>query len=178
MNEWAVYLSLGQVDSKIRLNPTNVGSILVALLHVPRKYHLKGHQATTVVKQHQIHNREDLWKVFKHIFCRLDSLINTGELMLHVDGRMRQCHPASSAWMAAYFENTHLNPINQPHWAVCEEPTLLFGERYSSLWQLRGYQRYFHKMILVTQIDDMEGLEQDTVLTIEWLEPQKASWGR
>jgi hypothetical protein len=72
------------------LNPLSLASILVALLPVPPKYHFKVHGKTTPLKNQQIHNPEALWKVFERIFLPLDSLSNTGKLMLCADGRMRQ----------------------------------------------------------------------------------------
>jgi hypothetical protein len=49
-------LSLGNIDSIIRLKPSNHASILVALLPVPPKYHFEGHGKTTAMKEQQIHN--------------------------------------------------------------------------------------------------------------------------
>jgi len=70
----------------IRSKPSNLASIFVALLPVPPKYHFKGHGKTTAVKEQQIHNQEVLRKVFELIFRPLDSLFNTGKLMLCADG--------------------------------------------------------------------------------------------
>jgi len=49
-NGWPVYLILGNVDSTITSKPSNLGSILAALLPIPPKYHSKGHGRTTAVK--------------------------------------------------------------------------------------------------------------------------------
>jgi len=95
--EWPVYLSLGNIDSTIRSKPSNLGSILVALLPIPPKYHFEGRGKTTAVKEQQIHNREILRKVFELIFHPLDTLFNTGKLLLCVDGQMWQSYPAICA---------------------------------------------------------------------------------
>jgi len=83
-------------------------------------------------------------------FVLSTSFFNTAQLMLSVDGRMRQCHPVICAWTADYFENIHLHSVKQPHCPVCEAPKFLFGEWNSSLWQLRDNRQYCQKMILVT----------------------------
>ena len=138
--EWPVYLSLGNIDLTIRSKPSNLASILVALLPVPRKYHFKGHGKTSDVKEQQIHNREVLTTVFDLIFCPLDTHLNTGKHMLCADGRMWQCYPVICAWTADYFENIHLHSITQPHCPVCEAPKSSLGEGNSSSWQLRDYR--------------------------------------
>jgi len=133
--EWAVYLSLRNIDLTIISKSSNLVSVLVALLPVPPKYHFKGHVKTTTMKKQQIHNRDVLRKVFELIFRPLDALFNTGKLMLCADGRMRQCYPVICAWTADYFANIHLHSIKQPHCPVCEAPKSLFGEGNSSSWQ-------------------------------------------
>jgi len=146
-----VYLSRGNLDWFIRSNPSNLASVIVALLPIPPKYQFKGHGKTTAVKEQQIHNWEVLRKVFELIFRTLDALINTGKLMLCVDSRMRQFHPVICASTADYFENIHLHSINQTYCPVYETPKLSFREVNSSSWQLRHYQLNFQKMILPTQ---------------------------
>jgi hypothetical protein len=148
--KWPIYLNLENIDSTIRSKPSNLASILVALLSIPPKYHFEGHVQTTAVKEQQIHNREVLRNVFELIFCPLDTLFNTGKLMLCADSRMRQCYPVICAWMADYFENIPLHSIKQSHCPVCEAPKLSFGEWNSLSWQLRDYWLYFQKMILTT----------------------------
>jgi len=49
--ELPVYVSLGNIDSTIRSKPSNLASILVALLPVPPKYHFKGHVDATAGKK-------------------------------------------------------------------------------------------------------------------------------
>ena len=88
----------------IRSKPSNLASILVALLPIPLSNHIKGHGKTTTMKEQQIHNREVLRKVFEITFHSLDALFNTGKLMLCADGRMRQCDPVICAWMVNYIE--------------------------------------------------------------------------
>jgi hypothetical protein len=133
-------LSPRNIDSTIRSKPSNLASILVALLPVPPKYPIKGHGKTTAVKDQQIYNREVLRKVFELIFCPLDVLFNTGKLVLAVDGQMQQSYPVIWAWMADYFENIHLHSNNQPQCPVYEALKSSFGKWTSSAWQLREYR--------------------------------------
>jgi len=112
----------------IRFKPSNLASILVALLPIPPKYHFKEHGKTTAMKEQQIHNQEVLRKVFKLIFHPLDVLFDTAEPMLCADIPMRQFYPGICAWTADYFENIHLHSIRQPNCTVCEGNKLLFGE--------------------------------------------------
>jgi hypothetical protein len=123
----------------IRPKPSTLPSLIVALLPVPPKYHLKGHGKTTAVKEQQIHNQEDLQKVFEVIFCPLNALLNTGKLMLCEDSRMRQCYSVICGCTADYFEKIHLHSTSQPHYPACDEPKLSFGEENSSSLQLRDY---------------------------------------
>jgi hypothetical protein len=104
-------LILANINLKIRLNHSNLGSILVALLPVPPKYHFEGLGKTTAVKEQQIYNGEILMKVFERIFRPLDLLFNTGKLMMYADRQMWQCYPVICAWMADYCKNIHLNSI-------------------------------------------------------------------
>jgi len=130
--EWPVYLSLRNIDSRIRSQPSNLASIIVALLPITPKYHFITHGKTTTMKELQIHNREVLRKVIELIFHPLDALFNTGKLMLCADGGMRQCYPVICAWTADYFENIDLHSIKQPYCPVCEALKSSFGEGNSS----------------------------------------------
>jgi len=94
--------------------------------------------------------------VFELNFRRLDTLFNSGKLMLCADDRMRQCYPVICAWMADYFENIHLHSIKQPHCPVCEGPKWSLGEGNSLWWQLRDDRLYFQKMTLATHGDETE----------------------
>jgi hypothetical protein len=49
--EWPVHFSLPNIDLTIRSKPSNLASILVALLPVAPKYHFKGHRKTTAIKE-------------------------------------------------------------------------------------------------------------------------------
>jgi len=40
--------------------PSNLGSILDALLPIPPKYHVKGHGKTPAMKEQQIHDLDDV----------------------------------------------------------------------------------------------------------------------
>jgi hypothetical protein len=152
-------LSPGNNDSTIRSEPSNLASILVALLPVPPKYHFKELGKTTGVKEQQIQNREVLRKNIEIIFRHLDELFNTGKRMVCADGQMWQCYPVICAWTADYFENIDLHSIKQRHCHVCEEPKSSFGEGNSLSSQLRDTQLYFPTMILTTQGDETERRE-------------------
>jgi hypothetical protein len=56
MKEWPVYFSLGIINLTIRSKPSNLASILVALLPIPLKDHFKGHRKTTTMQEQQINN--------------------------------------------------------------------------------------------------------------------------
>jgi hypothetical protein len=63
---------------EISSNPFNIASIVVSLLSVPAKYHLKEHGKTTAMNEQQIHNCDVLRQVYKLILCPLHGLFNTG----------------------------------------------------------------------------------------------------
>jgi hypothetical protein len=107
--EWTVYLSYENIDLTNRSKHLNLGSVSVAPLPVPPKYYFKRHGKSTCMKEEQIHNREVLRKVFHHIFCYLDTHLNTGKLLLCADRRIRQWYSVFCALIADYFKNIHLN---------------------------------------------------------------------
>jgi len=124
--EWPVYFSLWHSDSMIRLKPSNLGSILVALVPIQPHYHFKGLGKTNAVKEQRIHNLEVCRKVFEHIFCPLNTLYNTGKFLLCVDGHMWQCDPVICGWKADYFENIQSLSVKQPHRPAFEALKSLF----------------------------------------------------
>jgi len=154
--EWPRYLSLRNIDSMFRSQPSNLWSMLIALLPVALKYHLKGHGKTTAVLAEQIQNQEDYRKNFEHSFRPHDPLSHTGKLLPCVDGWMRQCDSVICAWMADDFWNIHLRSFEQPHCPRCEARKTSFGVGKSLLWHFWDHQLYLQKMILVTQGDQME----------------------
>jgi len=111
-----------------------LASVLVAVLPVPPKYHIKRHGKTTGVKKQKIQNREVSRTVFQHIFRSLNVHFNTGKLMLCADGQMRQWYAIISAWTADHLENIHLHSNQPPHCTVCEAPKSLFGDETSFTW--------------------------------------------
>jgi len=115
MKEWPAYLSLRDIDLTIGSQALNLASIPVALLPVPPKYHFTGHGETTATKEQQIHNPLDLRKVFKLIFHHLDTLCNTGYLMLCADRRMCQCYPVIWALTDDHLGSIYLHMIELPH---------------------------------------------------------------
>jgi hypothetical protein len=132
-------LSLGIIDSTISSKPFNLASILLALLPIRPKYQFTRPGTTPAMKEQQSHIQEGGRKLFEHIVHPFDALLNTGKLMLCLDGQMRQWHPDICAWTADYFENIHLHSIKQPHYLVCIAPKSAFGEENSSSSQLGDY---------------------------------------
>jgi len=108
------------------------------------------------MKERQIQNRESLRMVFELTFRPLDTLFNTGMLMLCVDNQKRQCPPVIYPWTADYIEIIHFHSINQHHWLLCNAKTPRVGEGNSSSWLLTDYRLFFDKMILTTQGDERE----------------------
>jgi hypothetical protein len=80
--EWPVYLSVGNINSTFRSMPSNLPSILLAILSDPPKYHFIGHGKMTAVKEQQIDDREVLRTIFNIMFRPLDALFKPGKLML------------------------------------------------------------------------------------------------
>jgi len=152
--EWPEYVSLGNINSTIRSKPSNLASILVALVTVPPKSHIKEHGKTTAMEEQQIPNREVVRMVLELFLHPLGVLLKTGQLMLCADGRMWQCYPVICEWTVDYFEIIHLHSIKRPHCPVREAQKSTFGEGNSLSWQLRDYQLFFQMMILATQGDE------------------------
>lgn len=95
----------------ISSKPSNLQSILFALLPVPPKHHFKSHANTTAVNKQQIHNPVVLRWAFNLILCPLNVLFNICNLMLSVDSWMSKRNSVISAWMADYFKNIHWHLI-------------------------------------------------------------------
>jgi len=157
-------MGLGNIDWTIRSNPLILPAIVVVLPPILLGCPFEGHGKTTTVKEQQIHYQEVLRKVFEHIFLPPNPLFNAGKLTLSADGQMRQCFPVICAWMADYFENIHLDPFKQPHCPVWEAPQSSFGQGNSLSWQLRDCELYFQTIILATQWDVTERLEEEQYL--------------
>jgi hypothetical protein len=135
--EWPVYFNLGNISCTIRFKHSNHSNIVVAHLPVPPIDHFTGHGIATGTKEQQIHRQEILKKVINLVFRPLNTLFNTGLLMLCADGQMWQWYPVICAWMADCLENIHLHSVKQPHCGVYQTPKSSFGEENSSLWQLK-----------------------------------------
>ena len=150
MNKWPVYVSLGNIDPMITSQPSDLASILVALLPVSPYCQYEGHEKTNAVNKQQISSWELLKQILELIFSSLDTLVNYGKHLLCMACRMRQCYPAICTWMADDFENIDLHSMKQVLCLVRQAAKSSFGEGNSSWWQLRDYQLYFQKMIVVT----------------------------
>jgi len=136
--------------------PSNLASLLVTLIPIAPTYHFKGPGKTTALEEQQIHNREDLRKVFELISRHPQVPFNTGKHMLGAGSHTRQCYPVICAWIGDNFEHIHLHSIKQPHPAVCQAPKLSVRDGNSLSLQLRDNRVFFQKMIHVTHGDETE----------------------
>jgi len=155
-NEWPVYLFLRNVDLMIRSNPSNLASILVALLPVTPKFNYKGHGKNNGLDgttNSQARGCKECLRVYYSSSC---PAFRHGKAFACADGRMRQCYPVICPWMPEYFESIHLLSIEQPHCLAWEAAKSSFWDGNLSSWQLRDYWLCLQKMILTTQEDQTE----------------------
>jgi len=111
--------------------------LLLALLPIPPKLS-KSSKADQ--RQRKI-NTDTLEDVFKLIFTPRQDLALTGMAIDCAEGKVRQCFPILSAWIADHMENVALDGLKTNAWPKWEVPTCELGTNARS-HQTRDYARY------------------------------------
>jgi len=126
--EWPVYMSIGNLSSKICQTPSMHSVVMVALLPIPiknRNIPQKG-----LDEQRQT-NQEVLNKVLRRLLRQLTfkQITSAGSgyyNILCADGNFRHCKPVLAAWLADCPEYRDLNHLKQHvcFWYVCPKNEL------------------------------------------------------
>jgi len=134
---WPVYITIGNLPSARRYSPGSMAVLLRALLPIPPKLS-KSSKADQ--RQRKI-NADTLQDVFELIFASLQDLAHTGIAIDCADGKVRQCFPILSTWIADHMENVALHGLKTNACPKCEVPTDELGTNARS-YRTRDYARY------------------------------------
>jgi len=120
---WPVYLTIGNLPSGRRNSPGSMAVLLLALLPIPHKIS-KSSKADQ--RQRKI-NADTQQDVFELIFAPLQDVAHTGIAIDCADGKVRQCFPILSEWIADHMENVALHGLKTNACPKCEVPTHELG---------------------------------------------------
>jgi len=118
MKEWPVYVTIGNLSSKIRKMPSAHTVVMVALLPIPIKNRNIPQKRLDVQRQT---NREVLNEVLRRLLQPLTFKHNPNAesgyyKVLCADGNFRRCKPVLAAWLADCPEYSELHHLE---WHVC-----------------------------------------------------------
>jgi len=128
--EWPVYMTIGNLSSKIRQMPSMHSVVMVALLPIP----IKNHNITQkrLDEQHKT-NREGLNEVLRRFLHPLAFKHNPSAesgyyYVLWADGNFRGCQPVLAAWLADFPELSDLHHLERHVGFWCECPKNELGD--------------------------------------------------
>jgi hypothetical protein len=113
--EWPVYLSIGNVSSKLRHMPSTNRVVIVAILPIPIK---NGNLPQTWLDEQRHTNREVLneilWRVLQPLNLKHNPSAVSGYFnVLCADGNFRCCKPVLAAWLADCPEYSNLHQLER-----------------------------------------------------------------
>jgi hypothetical protein len=121
--EWPVYMTIGNLSSKIRQIPSAHKVIMVTLLPIPIK--------NLNIPQQRQTNREVLHEVLRRVLQRLTFKLNPSAEsgyynVLCADGNLRRCKPVLAAWLADCPEYSDIHNLERHvcFWCVCPKHEL------------------------------------------------------
>jgi len=120
---WPVYITIGNLPSARHNSPGSMAVLLLALLPIPPKLS-KSSKADQ--RQRKI-IADTLQDVFELIFAPLQDVAHTGIAIDCADGKVRQCFPILSGWIADHMENVALHGLKTNACPKCEVPTHELG---------------------------------------------------
>jgi len=137
---WPVYITIGNLSSARRNSPGSMAVLLLALLPIPPKLS-KSSKADQ--RQRKI-NADTLQDVLELIFAPLQDVAHTGIAIDSANGKVRQCFPILSMWIADHIENVALHGLKTNACPKCEVRTHELGTNARShrTTDYTRYQRY------------------------------------
>jgi len=114
---------MGNLSLVRRNSPGSMAVLLLALLPIPPKFS-KFFKADHC--QRKI-NADTLQDVFELIFAPLPEVAHAAITIDCADGKVRQCFPILSAWIADHIENVALHGSKTNACSKCEVPTHELG---------------------------------------------------
>jgi len=122
--EWPVYMTIGNLSSKIRQMPSAHTVVMVALLPIPIKNH--DIPQNVLDEQWQTHREvlnEVLWRVLQPITFNLNPSAESRYYnVLWADGNFRCCNPVVAAWVADCPKYSDLHHLDGHVCFWCECP--------------------------------------------------------
>jgi len=128
--EWPVYMTIGNLSSKIRQMPSVHTVVMVALLPIPIKN--RNIPQKRLDEQRQT-NREVLNEVLRRVLQPLTFELNPSAgsgyyNVLCADGNFRRCKPVLAAWLADCPEYSDLHHLERHVCFLCECPKNELGD--------------------------------------------------
>ena len=128
--EWPVYMTIGNLSSKIRQTPSTHSVVMVALLPIPIKN--RNIPQKRLDEQRQT-NREVLNEVLRRVlqpltFKQHPSAESRYYNVLCADGNFRRCKPVLAAWLADCPEYSDLHHLERHVCFWCECPKNELGD--------------------------------------------------
>jgi len=111
--------------------------LLLALVPIPPKL-AKFSKADQRRRKIKADTQQD---VFELIFAPLQDVAHTGIAIDCADGKVRECFPILSTWIADHMENVALHGLKTNACPQCEVPTHELGTNARS-YRTRDYARY------------------------------------
>jgi len=147
---WPVSVTIGNLSSVVRMNPTTYSVVMIAVLPEKAKYSAQSDisrqkQATW---DHQIVH-EVLKVVLQPLFdhsrnCDPNDMYPSPYFpTLCGDGNWHQCFVRIGAWLANYPEHMALQSLHVNSCPWCDVPASKFGD-YPSVFPCRDHQIYMH----------------------------------
>jgi hypothetical protein len=141
---WPLYMTIGNLSTKVRCKPTMQSVVLVALLPI----HLKMKKMAESLKELQREwNAKVANRVLEYIFRSLGSAERCKFNALCADGKRRLCHPRISGWIADYPETLEMTKTRNGWCNKCEQAKDKLGQYTGNnpapRRDHRLYQRWF-----------------------------------
>jgi len=126
--EWPVYMTIGNLASKIRQMPSTHSIVMVALLPIPIKNRIIPQKR---LDEQQHTNQEVLNEVLRRVLHPLTFKHNPSAESGHynvlcADGNSRRCKPVLAAWLADCPEYSNLHDLERHvcFWCKCSKNEL------------------------------------------------------
>ena len=122
---WPVYMSIGNIPSRIRQKATSHAWIPVVLLSVtPKRVHKKA--GWSAAKQER-ESLEITHVLLKFILGPISDTAENGITARCEDGVVRKCYIRVAAWLGDHMENCTIHAIYNTRCGICECPTAELG---------------------------------------------------
>lgn len=124
---WPIYMTIGNIHSKIRNSPSNNAWILVALLPVPPTCSADG---APELREYQQIKAENLHHILRNLVGDLSHPRYRGLDMRCADSNVRSCYLRPCGWIADYLEYTKLYNLENKGCPVCEVTPAELGRHW------------------------------------------------